>query len=701
MELEKIKGAFRIVALNLNPADSSDDLACIIQLLLSGIISKDFTKEYLFPVSSWTWLDGDLSKFTVRRLKRAASSLGVAVGKSRKEDIMHELDQDRSHQTCLLSYFPAEITAKILNYKKQFDYRKELKRVEEEKIRMNENRALNLIKVFKDTSHTVEELVESIGGPRVSHVTVENGVVALMQDETRRVTKTLAKNIFLLDDKNLGTLGYDTVPNPHYRSAAPMQLYDLRAVMLKAQEIYGSLENVEKEKERREDEAMERKQKRMEAQMRRFMKQKMMSEAEGEMTEWDFLDKYAGLEDYYDRLERGYLHHKGRVPKEEYLEEEAVHDVIQQWIRKHEKDLILEMDNHADMPRSLRNRIVGYAWKNGLWKKWANKEKFEALQEKRRSELVAAFEEKKEGLGLRLEFVDISEYLKRGIPDPAECQRLAKAAYELTPEMRKKRAAQLLKKYNLEDSKTVENLFQESLTAGREITSATCLGHLVRDGQVTISPDLASSLFNLSALDLSKTRKVNGGYKLHRILEIACSKYGSFAAVARVMEQREEAERRAREEREEARRRAIEKSEAERREMENRKRKRIEREETQRLYKVQSEWDRLKFPDVSRVSKYDEDRQFQATYPMTYSYIKTESPRLIQCLRATQIMHDHQLNIEQDPRGGPYENEFNLAILKFKFNSSNVKIYQCPRCTYNSGAIKMERHLQRCWRRMM
>ena len=700
MELEKIEAVFRIVALNLNPADTSNDLACILQLLLSGIISKDFAKEYVFPVSSWTWFDGDLSKYTVRRLKRGASSLGVAVGKSRKADIINELDQARSNQTChVLSYFPVEIAAKILKYKKEFDHRKELERVEEEKRRMNENRALNLIKVFKDTSHTVEELVESIGEPRVSNVTVENSVIALMQDVTRRVTKTLAKSMFLLDDESLGRLGCDSVPNPHYRSAAPMQLYNLRAVMLKAQEKYGSLENVEKEKERREDEAEARKQKRMEALLRREMKrQKMMSEVEGGMTEWGFLDKHAGLDDYYDMLEGDYLDHKGRAPKVEYLEEEARYDVIHQWMGKHEKDLILEMDKHSDMPPSLRNKIVGYAWENGLWKKWANKEKFEALREKRRSELVAAFEEKKEGLGFRLDSVDITEYLKRGIPDPAECQRLAKAAYELTPEMRKKRAAQLLKKYNLEDSKTVESLFQESLTAGREITSATCLGHLVRDGQVTISPDLASSRFNLNSLDLSKTRKVNGEYKLQRILEISCSKYGSFAAVARLMEQREEAERQAREQRREAERQAREqREEAERLEKEKRER-RIQREEPQRLSTVQSEWERLKFPDISRLSKYDEDRQFQAMYPMTYSYIKTQSPTLTRCLRATQIMQDHQLEIEQNPRGGPYENEFNLAILKFKLNNSNAKIYECPLCSYQSGAEKMMRHLHRCWR---
>lgn len=90
--------------------------------------------------------------------------------------------------------------------------------------------------------------------PRVNRVTKSNCVGALMQDEYRRVTKTLAKSMFLLKDVDLGSLTRQYAsPNPHYRSGPSMLLYSIRAVMLSAQEKYGSFEKLETEKERLEN----------------------------------------------------------------------------------------------------------------------------------------------------------------------------------------------------------------------------------------------------------------------------------------------------------------------------------------------------------------------------------------------------------------------------------------------------------------
>ncbi|GAA5881454.1 hypothetical protein JCM3774_005088 [Rhodotorula dairenensis] len=55
----------------------------------------------------------------------------------------------------------------------------------------------------------------------------------------QRITKTTAKKAYKLNDAELGRLPYIQKPNPHYRSAAPMQLYVEAAVERLAYKLHG------------------------------------------------------------------------------------------------------------------------------------------------------------------------------------------------------------------------------------------------------------------------------------------------------------------------------------------------------------------------------------------------------------------------------------------------------------------------------
>lgn len=67
--------------------------------------------------------------------------------------------------------------------------------------------------------------VEFILQGDVETLSIDTAIAALVKDDTRKVSATTVKKIFCLKEDDIDHLHYETVRNPHYRSAAPMRLY--------------------------------------------------------------------------------------------------------------------------------------------------------------------------------------------------------------------------------------------------------------------------------------------------------------------------------------------------------------------------------------------------------------------------------------------------------------------------------------------
>lgn len=85
------------------------------------------------------------------------------------------------------------------------------------------------------------------------------------------VTKSKALTDYLLPTTAMAEMQFLERPNPLSHTYQPMKLYLLRDVEQTAARVHGSLGNIEKERKRRHDQALERKEKSMVKRMRKTM----------------------------------------------------------------------------------------------------------------------------------------------------------------------------------------------------------------------------------------------------------------------------------------------------------------------------------------------------------------------------------------------------------------------------------------------
>jgi hypothetical protein len=250
----------------------------------------------------------------------------------------------------------------------------------------SKQKAETLIDEFGDTL-SVESILQQARGD-VDIVTTDTVIAALVKDESRKISATTVKKIFCLKEDDIDHLHYDTVPNPHYRCAAPMRLFGLHDCLKVACEKHGSIAQIRTIIREKEHKSELRKRKRAENERARYndrrqelidafternldirgdsrlctdyLARKKGSVREAHwiaqvMDEMRFYKNHTKYDDFFVECRDAWLDYKGRYHRDEVSDEakiKALHD----WVQRH-RNSIASMMLQEEFPPSLEEKV--------------------------------------------------------------------------------------------------------------------------------------------------------------------------------------------------------------------------------------------------------------------------------------------------------------------------------------------------------
>lgn len=233
-----------------------------------------------------------------------------------------------------------------------------------------------------------EAALEGLNG-RGTHQYVhkENVLSALLSDPNRRCTKKTLMTVLGLKEGEVEAFPCDTVPNPYYRSAAPMKLYSLQDAIKAAVRQFGSWSAVIAHREAKNEAAAQKRRERKEAKARVREKRKAelleafrpcnlkmrhdsrlidqylngvrdfsARELATIMDEMRFYYRHADYGDFFQEHVDAEMEHRGRFDRDE-ISDQAQDEAVEEWARSNIGDLETAME-HLEFPPSLRNMAL-------------------------------------------------------------------------------------------------------------------------------------------------------------------------------------------------------------------------------------------------------------------------------------------------------------------------------------------------------